>query len=158
MLASRLSLILPITLIASTASAGDFVVGLGQTDFDMGNISVVEFEYHTDPVWQFAGADVSVMGVVTGHDNGDFFVGGGFSTVYPLKNDWFIEASFAPGYYGNAEDATDLGNDLEFRTLFGLGRTLSNGNKVSLALSHKSNAGLGDSNPGVNAFTLRFRF
>ena len=134
------------------------MVGAGPTDFDDIDVLYVELEYHSDPVWQVAGADVSIAGALNWSDNGDIFIGAGVSAVRPLANDWFIEASFVPGYFENSDDLTDLGSDLEFRTLVGIGRQLSNGVGVSLALSHKSNASLGSSNPGVNALTLRFRF
>ncbi len=145
-------------LFASAATAGDFVVGLGPTDFDDTSVNALELEYHTDPIWNFRIADVSVGGAAIIYDEGSFFVGAGVSAVRSLKNNWFIEASFMPGYYDNNEPETDLGNDLEFRSMIGFGREFSNGTRVSLGVSHISNASLGDSNPGVNTLTLRFRF
>ena len=146
------------SLIASQAAALDLVFGLGGTDFDSDGQFVAEFEIHSDPVGQVAGADVSVMGAVVATDNGDVFVGAGVSALRPLSNGWHLEGSFAPGYYINSEASTDLGNDLEFRTLVGLGRTLSNGTRLSIALSHISNGGIGDRNPGVNLLSLRLRY
>ncbi|WP_299727185.1 acyloxyacyl hydrolase [uncultured Tateyamaria sp.] len=154
----RLSLVLITYLVSSAALAADLVVGVGRTDFNNVDVSVLELEYHSDPVWHVAGADISVAGALTGHDNGDFFIGVGLSALRPLQNNWFIEASFIPGFFENTEPATDLGSSLEFRSLIGVGRTLKNGMKVSLGLSHKSNADFGSTNPGVNALTLRFRF
>ena len=145
-------------LMTSAAVASDFVFGLGVTDFDDDGQFAAELEFHSDPVWQVAGADVSVLGAVVATDNGDLFIGAGVSAVRPLSNGWYLEGSFAPGYYDNSDPATDLGNDLEFRTLIGLGRTLSNGARVSVAVSHISNAGIGESNPGVNLLTLRLRY
>ena len=155
---SRLTLVWIGVVFSSCAFAGDFVVGAGPTDFDDIDVAIIELEYHTDPIWEVAGADISIAGTLIGSDNGDFFVGAGVSAVRPFSKNWFIEASFMPGYFDNADEETDLGNDLEFRSLIGIGRTLSNGIGVSLAISHKSNASLGSSNPGVNALTLRFRF
>lgn len=155
---SRTLFALLLTCFASTASAGDFVIGVGAADFSQTSVPTIELEYHSDPVWRFAGADISVSGTIVADDNSDVFVGLGLSALRPLRNDWFVEASFTPGYFRNSDPATDLGNDLEFRTLIGLGRKLSNGKRVSLGLSHKSNAGIGNSNPGVNALTLRVRF
>ncbi|MEM1007273.1 MAG: acyloxyacyl hydrolase, partial [Pseudomonadota bacterium] len=40
--------------------------------------------------------------------------------------------------------------------LLGVGYSLDNGNKISLAVTHKSNASTDDPNPGVNAFFLRY--
>ena len=156
---SRLCLVFVATLVATrAASAGDFVLGIGPTDFDDSNVSIVELEYHTDPILRFGGADISVAGTLIGHDNGDFFVGFGVSALRSLSNNWFLEASFMPGFFESSEIATDLGSELQFRSLIGIGRTLPNGTRVSLGLSHKSNAGLGSINPGVNALSLRIRF
>lgn len=154
----RLFLVLAMTVVSNAAVAGDFVVGVGPTDFDNEDVFFGELEYHFDPLWQIAGADVSISGTLIGSDNGDFFIGVGVSAVRPFSNNWFVEASITPGYYDSGDAATDLGNDLEFRSLIGIGRTLSNGVGVSLAVSHISNARLGGFNPGVNALTLRFRF
>jgi hypothetical protein len=145
-------------LVTSAASAGDFVVGLGAADFDDTAITAFELEYHTDPIWRFRVADVSVAGAAVVYDEGNFFVGVGVSAIRNLKNNWFIEASFMPGYYDSNGPETELGNDLEFRSMIGLGREFSKGVRMSVGLSHISNGGLGDSNPGANALTLRFRF
>ena len=51
--------------------------------------------------------------------------------------------------------ATDLGNTLEFRTAMDIGRELSNGSRISLGISHISNAGIDDINPGMDAISLR---
>jgi len=153
-----LPLILTTSLMTSSAAASDLVFGLGATDFDGDGDFAAEFEFHSNAIGQVAGADVSVLGAVVATDNGDLFVGAGVSAVRPLSNGWYLEGSFAPGYYDNSDRDTDLGNDLEFRTLIGIGRTLPSGARVSVALSHISNGGLGDFNPGVNLLTLRLRY
>lgn len=162
MIRPHLPVLFAVAFLASAATAdglsGDFVVGVGPTDFDDDDVAVFELEYHSKPIWNIGRTDISVSGAVVVGSEGNFFVGGGVSAQRPLSNDWFIEASFAPGYYEDGGPTTDLGNDLEFRTLIGVGRSLANGTKLSVGLSHISNGGLGDNNPGVNAVTLRFRF
>ena len=61
-----------------------------------------------------------------------------------------------PGYYNASNDLNDLGGDFQIRSLLGLGYNLNNGNSVSVALTHKSNASTNDENPGVNALLVRY--
>jgi len=145
---------------AATANglSGDFVIGVGPTDFDNEDVAFFELEYHSKPIWNIGRTDISLSGAAIIGSEGNFFVGGGVSAQRPLAKNWFIEASFTPGYYEDGGPTTELGNDLEFRTLIGVGRSLANGTKLSVGLSHISNGGLDDTNPGVNAVTLRFRF
>ena len=61
-----------------------------------------------------------------------------------------------PGLFEEGTDGNDLGLAFEVRSLAGLGYRFDSGSAISLAVSHKSNAGLGDSNPGANALLLRY--
>ena len=61
-----------------------------------------------------------------------------------------------PGAYFEDSAATDLGHTVEFRSLLGLAYRLRSGDKLSFAVLHKSNAGLGSQNPGANTFLLRW--
>lgn len=143
------------------AAAGEAVIGLGYSDFssDRGEDSVIlELELHSDPLWHFAGADWSVAGAALAHSEGDYFLGVGPAAVWNLRDRWFIEASVMPGYYNAAEPGNDLGNDFEIRSLLGVGRRINDKLAISLAATHKSNAGTGDHNPGVNSLSLRTRW
>ena len=149
-----------LSLWAGVAQAGDWVFGLGATDFSFDeaeNDFLVEVEYHYDPFRQFLGADLSFALAATAHGNGDLFLGAGLSAYRLFSNGWFVENSFMPGLYLNADDATDLGSELEFRSLLGVGRQFNESTAISLAFSHKSNASLGRINPGVNSYSLRLR-
>ena len=143
------------------APAADAVIGLGYSDFSddaAENSAIVELELHSDPLWHFAGADWSVAGAVVAHAEGDLFIGAGPAAIWPLRNRWFIEASVMPGYFEDAGGANSLGSDFEIRSLLGVGRQISDRLSLSLAVTHKSNAGASDRNPGVNAVSLRSRW
>ena len=61
-----------------------------------------------------------------------------------------------PGYYDRGSDGTPLGGNIQFRGLVGVGYKISNTQRVSLAIDHKSNAGLEDKNPGSETLVLRY--
>lgn len=156
-----LGLALALIVLPLAAPAGDIVIGLGYTDFsdDGANDSpVIELELHSDPLWQFGGGNWSLGTALTADGEGDFFVGAGPSVLWPLRNRWFVEASVMPGYYDAAEADNSLGGHFQIRSLIGVGRAVSDRVAVSVAFSHKSNAGTDDHNPGGNAITLRTRW
>jgi len=142
---------------ANPIFAGDFVFGLGTLDFD-GDGAAIELEYHAEPFTSFRGADVSLAFVISGDTKSDFYIGAGLSAIQQIGDGpWFVEGSFSPVLFFEGSDDTDLGQTLEFRTLVGVGRSFENDYSLSLGLSHLSNGGLSDFNPGVNAITLRLR-
>jgi hypothetical protein len=63
--------------------------------------------------------------------------------------------SFGPGLYyrGNGKD---LGSVIEFRTQFELGYGFENQSRISLAISHISNANISSTNPGADNITLYY--
>ncbi|CUH50164.1 Lipid A 3-O-deacylase (PagL) [Ruegeria atlantica] len=61
-----------------------------------------------------------------------------------------------PGYFSKSEELNDLGGSFQIRSLLGVGYTLNSGNKVSVAITHKSNASTQQENPGVNSVLLRY--
>ncbi|MFV0493213.1 MAG: acyloxyacyl hydrolase [Pseudorhodobacter sp.] len=145
----------------SAATAGDLVFGLGGSKFsdDNGkNSPMFTLEYH-GAAFGSLGRFYFMPAVGASVDGeGGAWVGIGVSTLAPIgSNGWFFEGSFMPGYYHAGDDRNDLGYDLEFRTLLGFGKRINDRNSISLAFDHKSNAHLGDHNPGVNNLSLRWR-
>lgn len=146
-------------IFATSAAAGDFVLGLGQSNFDDSDESqpfAVQLEYHTDPFLEYRWGDVSGIGVLEVDDDSNTYVGAGVAAMWNTGEKWFIEASLAAGYYGPGSDGQDLGGNWHFRSLLGFGYRLSDTRRVSLAIDHLSNAGIEDSNPGRNAIFLRY--
>ena len=70
---------------------------------------------------------------------------------------WYLAPSLGAGLY-EARHRADLGATLEFRSQFEFGHVFSDGQRLALALSHLSNAGLGDENPGVEVLTLYWQW
>ena len=92
------------------------------------------------------GADVSEVGA---------WAGVGISTEYVFdEKPFYIEGSFMAGGYTDFGEL-DLGHALEFRSQVAIGYHFENDFDVALTYAHKSNASIGDSNPGAESFALR---
>ena len=153
-----LSAAFSLTLV-SDARAGDLVFGIGRDNVDEANASEAtnfQFEYHTSPVRSYSWGTVAGMGVVEYDDDEDFYVGLGLSVLWDATSNIFVEGSLAAGYYDAGGDRPDLGGDVQFRSLIGVGYRISEVSRVSIAIDHLSNAGLEDVNPGRNAVMLRY--
>lgn len=87
----------------------------------------------------------------------NFWIGAGLAFVLPTAGRWYVEGSVMPGYYRAGSREYDLGDTLEVRSLIGLGYEFNDSYSLSLGLSHMSNGGLGSTNPGSNALSLRLR-
>lgn len=155
----RFSLIAALIAFAFPAAASEWVVAVGNSKYDFvspHNAPFVSAEVHSEPLYQKNNFSTRVMGVASIHSGGTTFVGIGLSARLELKNDWFAEASVAPGYYNASGPKTELGSNFEIRSLLGVGRKLTNGDRLSLALAHTSNADTATVNPGVNSLLLRY--
>ncbi|WP_239318978.1 acyloxyacyl hydrolase [Epibacterium sp. Ofav1-8] len=145
-------------LLPSTLRAQELTFGLGYADFhedqaDSGPYFSAEYLGPRD--WQILGFDAGLGLAGQIHETGDAFLGGGLQAHRPIGEGWFIEASIMPGVFFESSARNDLGSTFEIRSLLGIGRDLRGGRRVSLALTHISNASVGDVNPGLNTIALR---
>ena len=76
----------------------------------------------------------------------DFFVGRRF----------VITPSFAPHYYWGGNKKLDLGHSVEFRSQIEFAYRLDNRSRLGMAISHYSNASLGNTNPGTETGSIYF--
>ncbi len=151
--------ILATVLTASPLAANEVVLSLGNSRFHSTQPLVepsISAEIHSSPFYQGTRFSARVMGVATLHSGGAGFIGIGLSGRWELKNNLFIESSIAPGYYNASGIATSLGSNFEIRSLLGFGLKLQSGDRVSIAVSHKSNASTASRNPGVNSLLIRY--
>ena len=143
---------------AAPLQAQEFVIGLGHADFksNVDGGARVEVEYHGAERWTLGAVSFHFAAAALRDEPGNYFVGAGLGADLPLGDaGWFLHGSLMPGYYHSSGPGTDLGSDLEFRSLLGLGYRFASGWSVSAAASHLSNAGIGRTNPGVTAATIR---
>lgn len=137
---------------AGAVSAQSLSFG-GVTDYDTGGAGVV-IELHGAPIIERDGWTGS-WGVAARLDaDQDAWVGVGFAANIPLSDAFFVEASFMPGYYSEGE--TELGGNLHFRSLLGLGMNVGDGAFI-LSIDHLSNGNLHETNPGSEAIALRYQ-
>ncbi|WP_166416893.1 acyloxyacyl hydrolase [Cochlodiniinecator piscidefendens] len=153
-----LSAVFAAALTVQTASASEFILGLGYDDItnntDSGAQALV-FELHADPFVDQDGWQFGVGAAAQIDTDSDVFVGLGFYANYDINDRWFAEASFMPGLYKAGSGGSDLGGDILFRSLIGVGYRLSETRSLSLALDHKSNNSFNSVNPGSETLTLR---
>jgi hypothetical protein len=71
----------------------------------------------------------------------------------PLGPAWVFTPLGGVGLYDEG-GGKDLGHAVEFRTQIEFARRLRGDARAAIALSHISNAGIGDSNPGVDLLTI----
>lgn len=152
--------VLALAALATSGQAQEYVLGAGYADYndDMSEDgALVVAEYHHTPFYETGRFDLSLAGALSLHLTGDAHIGVGISGTYDLNDRWFLEGSVLPGAYFENEDRNFIGGHFQIRSLIGLGYGFDNGNQVSLAIHHISNASTTNFNPGINAATLRLR-
>jgi len=139
---------------AAPARADDpsfLTIGGGVFDFLESDHRAGQFEVQYRPdlkLWIFnpmVGANVSTDGSLYGY--------AGISLDLFFGNRLVLRPSFAPGLYyeGNGKD---LGYVLEFRSAAEVAWRFDDRSRLGLEISHRSNAGLGDKNPGEESLML----
>ncbi|WP_114966701.1 acyloxyacyl hydrolase [Alkalilacustris brevis] len=160
---ARNSIVAGLALAATTAlpaAAADWVLGVKVTDFGSSRASTtagLNLEVHGRPYWHLGPLALGFAAAGTIDTKGNAWVGVGLSALGEGASPWFFEASLMPGYYRASNERFDLGKALEFRSLIGVGYRLTPDTRVSLALSHVSNASRGRINPGADSLSLRIR-
>lgn len=119
--------------------------------------SGVALEYQGKPRWKWGNISFGLGLRITADDGESLWFGGGLYAEAPLGGRWVTEAILMPGYYDPGSSDFDIGGNLQFQSLLGIGYQISDKNRVSLAVTHLSNAGTADRNPGRNALALRLR-
>ncbi len=131
----------------------DFLtVGLGYFDYDDDD-GATEFrlEYRSDwDLWlvrPFSGLMVTTDSALYGYAGVllDIYWGRRIVTT----------PSFAVGYYSNGS-GKDLGSSVEFQSRLEIAYRFGDRSRVALAISHTSNAGIDDDNPGANSISAYY--
>ena len=89
-----------------------------------------------------------VLGVMANADSGAYVYGGAYWDLPLGTAPFVISPGFAVGAY-NEGASKDLGSTLEFRSTLEVAYEFDSGHRLGVAISHLSNAGIGDSNPGT---------
>lgn len=155
--ASRLAALL--IALASPAPAQELALSVGAIGFGASTTPALAAELRGTRFAAPAGIALSAAAGAEIDRDGDLWVGAGLFAGYALSPRWRAELSVMPGYY-DADGGADLGGGLQFRSTLGLSRLVGRGARLGLGLSHKSNAGIENLNPGEDALfvTLARRF
>ena len=129
------------------------VLGGGLYDATQGDDQAADFrlEYrHNEKLWIFkpwAGIEATTDGAVYGLAGVlvDLFFG----------RRLVVTPSFGAGAYHDGS-GKELGSIIEFRSQIEIGYRFNDRSRLSLALSHISNASIGDDNPGTEIVTLYY--
>lgn len=157
----RIAMLVSLIALAPPAAAREVVLSFGYGQFSAAkgrDIRMLGIETYTDRRGRFLGAEWALGLAAEVGDRGEYWIGVGPAGRWQLGQGWFVEASVMPGYYDGHSAGTDLGSDLEIRSLLGAGRQVTDRLALSLALAHKSNANVGKRNPGQNSISLRARW
>ncbi len=98
------------------------------------------------------------MAVATGlyaNDDRSVWVFGGLRRDFHLTRSWILTPAFAVSLYGQG-DGKDLGGPVEFRSALEIGYEWPSHRRLAFAISHLSNAGIYDHNPGMNSLILTY--
>ncbi len=87
--------------------------------------------------------------------DGGLYGGGGVLVDIRLGNRIVVTPSFGVGLYSDG-NSKNLGNTVGFRSQIEIGYQFDNQSRVSLGLSHTSNAHLNDNNPGVEVAMIYY--
>ncbi len=133
----------------------DFLsLGAGYFDFNRQKDPGAEFrlEYRSDKnLWIF-----KPFGALAYASSGHGFVGAGVLVDVFLGRRFVVTPSFAPHVYWGGDSDLDLGHTVEFRSQLEFAYRFDTRSRIGLAISHYSNASLGNANPGTETLTLYY--
>lgn len=113
-----------------------------------------EFRSNTDVLIDnlkpWAGLEVTSQGSLWG--------GAGLLYDWEFEDNWHFTPSFGAGLYNAGGSDKDLDYPIEFRTQLEFSYEYESRGRIGLSLSHMSNAGLGDHNPGTEVLSLNWGY
>ena len=160
------ALLAAVTLVASVSAAPSLadgpdhlIFGVGAYDF-LDEDTAAVFEAELRPGWRIGEGLLSediglapfIGGWVTTEGSAYGYTGLGIEWV--IEDHYVIFPFSGFGFY-NQGDGKDLGSFFEFRSGIELGYRFYNGYQIGLNVTHLSNAGISDTNPGTEVITVR---
>ena len=94
------------------------------------------------------------IGVEATSDQAAYALAGVLTDLY-FGRRWVLTPSFGAGIYADG-NGKDLGHVIEFRSQLEFGYRFDDHSRVSLAISHISNASISDNNPGTEIATIYY--
>ena len=140
---------------ASPAQAGDadfLTISMGGYDVN-DNETSAEFrmEYRMARTYLFLKPMIGLLG----NSEGGVYGYGGVNLDIYLGRQWVVMPNFAIGGYRRGS-SKDLGSVIEFRSGLEIAYRFADHARLGVALSHISNAGISDNNPGTESLVLSY--
>lgn len=153
------AVVLGVVVAAGVARADDpdFIsFGTGWFDFNRQKDQGAEFrvEYRSD--YKIPYIQAKPFAALAGSTSGHGFVGAGILWDVYFGNRFVVTPSFAPHLWEGDDKRLDMGHTIEFRSQLEFAYRFDNRSRLGLAISHYSNAGLGDKNPGTETLTVYY--
>jgi len=109
-------------------------------------------EYRSDTkLWVF-----KPFAALAATSTGQGFLGAGVLVDVFLGRRFVVTPSFAPHFYTGGNSKLDLDYPVEFRSQLEVAYRFDDRSRLGLAVSHYSNASLGDTNPGTESAMLYY--
>ena len=152
---SFLALLAPATARAASDDPAFLSFGAGAFDWNRQKDDGAEFrlEYRSDK--KYLGA-LKPFAAAAASSTGNYFAGAGMLMDVYFGRRIVLTPSFAPHLYSGGNDKLDLDYWLQFRSQLELAYRFDDRSRLGLAVSHYSNASLGDSNPGTESAILYY--
>jgi lipid A 3-O-deacylase len=110
-----------------------------------------EIQYRSDlKLWIF-----NPMAGFAATTDGAFYAYAGISLDIFLGKRLVIRPSFAPGFFEEGS-GKDLGHHIEFRSAVEIAYRFDDRSRLGLEFYHRSNAGIGEKNPGEESLMLTY--
>lgn len=144
------------SLMTPSAMAEDpalYKFGIGAFDVNKRDDTAVEFraEYQGKAFWEQL-KPIAGLSVTT---DGGAYAFAGLAYDFQIGENFYVTPSIAPGLYAKGS-GKDLGHVLEFRSQLEAGYKMGDDSRLGVAISHRSNASIGDKNPGEESATLYY--
>lgn len=143
--------------IPASASAGENLLLLGAGGFNImrttDNSAEFRAEYSGRQQWHGFGTQAGV----NVNTDGGIYTFAGFNYEYVFSNNLYVSPNVAVGDYVQ-NDSKRLGGPIEFRSGLELGYKTKRGDRIGAAISHISNAGIYDHNPGEESIVLLYGY
>ena len=146
-----------LALLTSPASAQsvDYVsVSVGYYDVLDGDASAVDFRAEYRPAIPVMIEELKPWAGLEVNTDFSAWAGGGLLYDYAVDERWTVTPSFGAGLYAQGSSDLDLSKTVQFRSQLEASYGFDTGQRAGVAISHMSNGGLSDTNPGVEVLSL----
>lgn len=124
--------------------------GAGSFDWNRQKDDGMEFRLEYRSANKYLGALKPIVALAA-TSNENYFIGAGFGMDLYYGSRIVVTPSFVPHLYSGGNDKLDLDYWLQFRSQIEIAYRFDDRSRLGLAVSHYSNASLGDRNPGTES-------